>query len=667
MSHKGKKKKKDKKDKKKDHVQDRFVKGLRFFSEEDYDKSRIAFASALKNNSESSILYHMLAEALLRSGDREGGKKNYEEAYLRDKDIWIARGLANLKKLDGDEDGAIAILKECIDKNSTHPWAYLNLASFYRDRGDTDSALELLNKASHCAMELPVIWGLVQIFLEQDVKDEFQKQFSRFLVMTPKDWLGYHLLSRCFLRQDEFEKALISQDKAINLIRQEMPLCPKYLQAFYEALLAHIYIEKSFISFLLGNFDEVVNSSLNVLRNNSKLPEAMYLLGAGYLYQGLIDKGRNTLMKFSSMADMVDNEEITKFYAPVKLSAQLLVGQSYINQSCFPEAIETYKKIIQEKSDIIEAYLNGGYSYFCTGDIEASRNMFKDLLKFKPDNLLALNNLGFLEMHQGNLSGAKEYFSKAIELSPEYPLPYSNLGFILAVEGDYKKACEILLKALKAKEPEEASLKLIYPYSKEESMVKGGPPVEENRAISSHVACLCNLGTSMARSKNYRGAHICFDKLIKDLPQYHFGYRGKAWTYFLEDNLTEAASFMKKAFEKNSDHKILQHEYEFIYSMSVNLIETKKMASILEGFFTPSVPQEKPSEEFEKEIDILNLSQTSGGDSNVWDNLLVDDNRLLNMEKRVNKILEEKLKEFEMVSSWRDKIASQESEEGEGD
>jgi hypothetical protein len=40
MSHKGKKKKKDKKDKKKDHVQDRFVKGLRFFSEEDYDKSR---------------------------------------------------------------------------------------------------------------------------------------------------------------------------------------------------------------------------------------------------------------------------------------------------------------------------------------------------------------------------------------------------------------------------------------------------------------------------------------------------------------------------------------------------------------------------------------------------------------------------------------------------
>jgi tetratricopeptide (TPR) repeat protein len=198
-------------------------------------------------------------------------------------------------------------------------------------------------------------------------------------------------------------------------------------------------------------------------------------------------------------------------------------------------------------------------------------------------------------------------------------------------------------------------------------LVKGGAPVEENRAISSHVACLCNLGTSMARSKNYRGAHICFDKLIKDLPQYHFGYRGKAWTYFLEDNLADAASFMRKAFEKNSDHKILQQEYEFIHSMSVNVIETKKMASILEGFFTPSVPQEKPSEEFEKEIDILNLSQTSGGDGNVWDNLLVDDNRLLVMEKRVNKILEEKLKEFEMVSSWRDKIASQESEEGEGD
>ena len=419
MSHKGKKKKKDKKDRKKDHVQDRFVKGLRFFSEEDYDKSRIAFASALKNNSESSVIYHMLAESLLRSGDREGGKKNYEEAYIRDNDVWIARGLANLKKLDGDEAGAIAILKECIDKNLSLPWAYLNLASFYRDRGDLENALELLSKASDCAMELPVLWGLVQIFLEQDIKDEFQKQFSRFLVMTPKDWLGYHLLSRCFLRQDQFDKALQSQDKAINLIRQEMALEPKYLQAFYAGLTAHIYIEKSFISFLSGNFDEVVNSSLNVLRNNSKLPEAMYLLGAGYLYQGLIDKGRKTLLKFSSMADMADNEEDVKFYAPVKLSSQLLIGQSYINQSSFPEAIEVYKKIIQEKPDIVEAYLNGGYSYFCTGDIASSRKMFKELLLFKPDNLLALNNLGFLEMHQGNLQGAKEYFSKAIELSPE--------------------------------------------------------------------------------------------------------------------------------------------------------------------------------------------------------------------------------------------------------
>jgi len=664
-----KKTKKKKKEKKKDHLQDRVTKGLRFFSEEDYDKARVSFASVLKANSENATVYHMLAESLLRSGDIESGKKNYEEAHRRDSNIWISRGLAMLKKSTGDKDGAEAVLKECIQKNHSSPWAYLNLASFYRETGDLEHAINILNDAVEHASELPVVWGLVQTLLEQDSPEEMTRQFSRFLVLTPKHWLGYHLLSRCFIRQNQFDKAFDAQDKSINLIRNEMSHSARYLYSFYSRLIAYIYLEKSFISFLLYDYDEVVNACLNSLRYNPKLWEGMYFLGAGYLYQGLLDKGRTALIKYCNILDGEKDENLIKLHEPVRLSAQLLIGQSYINQSSFYEAIDVYKKLIEEKSDIIEAYLNAGYSYFCIGDVKASKEMFIKLLDFKPDNVLALNNLGFLEMHERNLEVAKNYFLKAIEVSSDYPLPYVNLGFIFTIEGDYKSAEELLLKALKVKEPEEASLKIIYPSSIEENTIKGGPPIEENKSISSHIASLCNLGASMARRKDYKGAHLCFDKLIEVLPQYHFGYRGKGWTYFLENNYKEASGYMKKAFEKNSEYKILQQEYEFIQSRSDKAVETKKMASVLESFFNLEEPLPPVSDDFQKVINEFNPGDLSGGDFSYWDNLLIDFKHLLIIEKNINLFLEDGLKELEMVSSWRLKPADMEKDvdEEEGD
>ena len=282
--------------------------------------------------------------------------------------------------------------------------------------------------------------------------------------------------------------------------------------------------------------------------------------------------------------------------------------------------------------------------------------MFKSLLELKKNNLVALNNLGFLEMHDRNFEAAKDYFRKAIEVSPDYPLPYANLGFILTVEGDYEEAEEILLKALGMEQPEEASLKTLYPSSKEENIKMGGAPIEENQSISSHVSSLCNLGTTFARRKNYKDAHFCFDKLIAFLPDSHYGYRGKAWTSFLENDIKSALTHMRKAFETNSDNKALYEEYKFIQGKSEDIAETRKMASVLEGFFTE--PEEgvssSKSDDFKNVIENIKISDIElGEDLGVWDSLLIDKPHALTLEKIINKPFEDEIKVVEMISSWR--------------
>jgi len=663
---KHKKKKKTGK-KKKDDFDKRLEKGIRSFSEEDYDKAGSIFGAVLKTEPDNFKISAMLAETIVRKGNMEEGKARYREVFSGDGDLWASWRLASLLSQGKDNEGSETVLKECIEKNSSNPWAYLNLASFYRKREELDKAMEVLDRATSCAAELPVLWGLVQILLEHDPSPEITGQLSKFLILIPKHWLDYYLLSRCFIRQEQYDKALEVQNKSTTFIKNEMSSIPRYLYPCYSKMLGYVYLQKSMIAFLSSDFDEVVSAGLNVLRHNGNLLEARYLLGVGYLYQGLLDKGRNSLLHYIKEIHGLEDDKLKEIHGPAVLSAKLLTGQSYITQSAFNEAIEIYKEIIEEKPEIVEAYLNAGYGYYCLGNIESSKEMFKSLLDLKNDNLVALNNLGFLEMHNRNFEAAKDYFRKAIEVASDYPLPYANLGFILTVEGDYREGEEILLKALNVKEPEEASLKVIYPYSREESVKMGGAPIEENKTISSHVASLCNLGTSLARRKNYRGAHLCFDKLIECLPQLHYGYRGKAWVSFLENDIQAAGEYMKKAFQTNSDNKVLYEEYNFIKSKEGEIAETRKMASVLEGFFTSQEDAVSDGKDYDvKEIvDKIEMGHMEAFDNgDMWAGLLIDKIHLLSQEKNINKLFEEEFKLLEMISSWRNvEIASEDKNE----
>jgi tetratricopeptide (TPR) repeat protein len=76
-------------------------------------------------------------------------------------------------------------------------------------------------------------------------------------------------------------------------------------------------------------------------------------------------------------------------------------------------------------------------------------NSYRKLVEIQPRHAAALNNLGAALCQLGRYQEAEGYFLQAIKFEPNYVDPYSNLGNALTVRGAYDEAESYLRRALK--------------------------------------------------------------------------------------------------------------------------------------------------------------------------------------------------------------------------
>ncbi|MEW6607026.1 MAG: tetratricopeptide repeat protein [bacterium] len=210
---------------------------------------------------------------------------------------------------------------------------------------------------------------------------------------------------------NEMEKGNI--DNAIKQLEEYQsthPNIPDVNREWFISSLADAYEKKGDLKKAVELLEEMVEKQPYYLEN------VYYQLARVYLKQGLEDKLEALLEKCRRL-----NE--------VKLDLE--IGQIYEEAKKFKQAIEIYKKAIQQIPSYFQGYTQMGNAYRKLGDLKESIQNYEKAVEYKPENFEALMWLGGLNAISGKKDKAKDAFEKILEIYPgTWFLDYKNIQMV---------------------------------------------------------------------------------------------------------------------------------------------------------------------------------------------------------------------------------------------
>jgi len=119
----------------------------------------------------------------------------------------------------------------------------------------------------------------------------------------------------------------------------------------------------------------------------------------------------------------------------------------YHYKGLIDRAIENYKKALELKPDIPEAYFNLGNAYMEKGLADKAINEYISAISLRPAYVEAHYNLGNAYMSKSLSDDAIEHYQLALKLSPGHPGAHYNIGIAFKMKGMPEKALEHLKTA----------------------------------------------------------------------------------------------------------------------------------------------------------------------------------------------------------------------------
>jgi len=146
------------------------------------------------------------------------------------------------------------------------------------------------------------------------------------------------------------------------------------------------------------------------------------------------------------------NEAITEFEKILQLKSDYLeayiyIGELYFQLEKFPEALEYLNKALEIRKDDARIYTLIGNIYKTMGQNEDALNYYRKAIGFDPTNLLPYINIGIIYNEERRFAEAVSSFKKALEIDPNNFYANYGIGYSYIFLGDYKNAKTHLLKA----------------------------------------------------------------------------------------------------------------------------------------------------------------------------------------------------------------------------
>lgn len=139
------------------------------------------------------------------------------------------------------------------------------------------------------------------------------------------------------------------------------------------------------------------------------------------------------------------NDAVEKGTEEYKLSeVYSAIGGCYLELGDYEEAIDTYKKSLDEDSSSVSGWVNLGVAYRQNGDLEGAEECYTKALDIDPEYAELRSSLGTLYIIKNEPEKAIAEFDKAIELDPSLAVAHGNAAMAYAMTGDFERAEELL-------------------------------------------------------------------------------------------------------------------------------------------------------------------------------------------------------------------------------
>lgn len=366
-----------------------------------------------------------LAKMHLVDRDRQKALETSKRAYeLRSQDPEKILIYALALEINGQSQKAVGLYEQLFRLNPTSEELIQRMVGLYRQIGDLNDALSLLEDAEKknpsdgvLLQKAFIYWELKKFHKSSQILDSLAKRHpgrDRFLYLAGlgreriKDVKGalYY-----FLNIDEESSLFVhARFRAINLYRYD-----KNLDAAY------------------GVVREVLDSE-------APRRDEFYSIG------GQILKEKNDIPKAISLLE----EGVDQF--PERLGILFLLGAYYEQNNQMDECVEVMKRVI-EKDPKHHAALNFlGYLYVeMDENLDEAEEMIRQAIELKPGDGFYLDSLGWLYFRKGDLQKAEKWLLAAYQLVPDEGVVMEHLGDLYFELERPKDALEWYQKALKGR------------------------------------------------------------------------------------------------------------------------------------------------------------------------------------------------------------------------
>ena len=258
--------------------------------------------------------------------------------------------------------------------------------------------------------------------------DKVQMLAEQMIQLQPNLPFGYEQLASAALMQNDYSKAILCFQKAIELA----PDNPDSSGSYYQR--GNAYQIQGELDLAIGDYNQA-------LKLNPRLVEAYNNRGHAYSIKGELDRAIRDFDRAITLN-------------PIFSKAYNNRGNAHLRKGELDRAIADYNQTIKLNPSHASAYYNRGSAHRAKGDLDRAISDYNQAIKLNPRDHKAYNNRGSIHLSKGEFDLAIGDYSQALELNPNLVETHYNRGLAYKGKGqhdeairDFEKAVQLALAA----------------------------------------------------------------------------------------------------------------------------------------------------------------------------------------------------------------------------
>ncbi len=432
--------------------------------------------------------------------------------------------IAQIRRTEGDNEGALKILSELLAKKPTQIEAMLRRAEIELDLQKYEEALADANEAIRLTSKNPYanfIRGCVYMQLKKLDAAIQELQFAS--TGMPRHLPSHFWLARCLLMKDRLRDAI----EELNTV---VKLDPRFTTA--RLVLASAHLQN-------GYPDGAVTSLVDALHFDSKNVEVYRLLGIAYLHKGEHARAKAMFEKMLSID-------------PDAARAHQVLAGIELAQGNIDKAITHCRTALDVEPKNVDVHFLLGLAYMRRGRYDGAKAEFEHVLSLREKHPGARMNLAAVHVQLREFDLAQEQLQRCIEEDPSLPRPRYALARLYLVQKKFDKA-ESELTSLLKNEAERANVHLAMA---ELHLAKGekDKAAQAAKAALSIDAKLLDARVFLARlyvsDQNWSAALGELEAALRENPKYAAAYEAAIIQVYL-GRYDEAVKLFEKAVQND--------------------------------------------------------------------------------------------------------------------